>query len=114
MAPLLDSMVAHSALASDFFNTIGQTEPPSFLGGTAELTSIADADKTWLPSMVRPRLCRRRVLPRLYVLSPLASAAAVTTRRARLPSRRPRTVLPRPDHRPGRTKTRRCRDKSST
>ena len=47
----------------------GQTEPPSFMAATADLGSIADAGEAMRPPTVRPRLSRRRVLPRLYVLS---------------------------------------------
>jgi hypothetical protein len=33
---------------------VGQTEPSSFVGGTAELASIADAGEAWRPSTVGP------------------------------------------------------------
>src|ERR1700730_12301956 len=44
-------------------------EPPSFGADTAEIASIADAREAMRPPAVRPGLSRRRVLPRLYVLS---------------------------------------------
>jgi hypothetical protein len=34
-------------LIKDFFNSIGQIQPPSFVAAMAELASIADASKAW-------------------------------------------------------------------
>jgi hypothetical protein len=43
MADLLDSIVAYTASAADFFNTIGQSATPTFATGMEEVASIADA-----------------------------------------------------------------------
>jgi hypothetical protein len=68
---------------------VGQTEPSSFVGGTAELASIADAGEAWRPSTVGPVIVAAGA-PQTgrHCGQPSSQQRAITGRRSTLRKRR--------------------------